>query len=179
RERTSRGRACHRRAPAQATAPPAPPPGSNSPDAASPAVRARASPALRCAPSRGSGRTARGSRGRTGPPRSGETSAGISPGGASSTPGGRIVAAVGRELQELIRLVRPELADQWVRVHDGVGELAGDPLHLEDVYVLRRVAQVVELDRSARILDRLARLADGGQEPAAVLAAALPHLRRL
>src|SRR5262249_60915321 len=164
---------------APATYPPDTRARSITPAAASPPARARGHRALRSGRSRGSGRTARGSRDRTGLPRSDAPSGETWPVDPSLRTGRRIVAAVGRKLQELVGLVCPELGNQGIRVQDGVGELAADPLHLEDVHVLRRVAQVVELDRPARILDRLARLPDRGQEPLAVLDAPLHDLRRL
>src|SRR5882672_7724396 len=93
---------------------------------------------------------------------------------SASRPGRRIVAGVGGELQEVVGLVGPELRHHRIGVDDGIGELAADALHLEDVHVLRRVARLVELDGSPRVLDGLARLLDGGEEALAVLDAALP-----
>src|SRR5229473_339362 len=68
-----------------------------------------------------------------------------------------ILARVGRALEELLRLVGPELRDGRVGVDHGGGELAADLVHPQHVDVLGRVAPVVELDRPARVrggLDR-------------------------
>src|SRR5690349_14416955 len=81
----------------------------------------------------------------------------------------RIVARVGRALEELLRLVGPELRDRRVGVHDGRHELAAHALHLQDVDVLGGVAPVVERDGPARIGRGLDGAADGGHHLLAVL----------
>src|SRR5947209_4899536 len=81
-------------------------------------------------------------------------------------------------LQELLRVVLPELAHMRVRVDDGVLQLAADALDLADVDVLRRVAVGVHLHRTAgRVGDP--HPAQRGHERRAVLDVAADRLDRL
>src|SRR4029450_2695121 len=107
--------------PARDTSPTGRPRESESPGGASRPARARARPGPRSGPPRDSARTARGSRGRSGPPRNAAPSVETWLAGPSSRARRRIVAAVGRKLQELVGLVRPELADPWGRMDGRVG----------------------------------------------------------
>src|SRR6267378_7843541 len=70
---------------------------------------------------------------------------------ATSRLHGRIVAVVGRRLEELVRPVGPELRPHWIGVDHGVLQPAADLFNPHDVHVLRRVAVLVELDRTSRV----------------------------
>src|SRR3989441_539362 len=81
-------------------------------------------------------------------------------------------------LQELLRVVLPELAHMRVRVDDGVLQLAAEALDLADVDVLRRVAVSVHLHRAAgRVGDP--HPAQRGHERRAILDVAADRLDRL
>src|SRR3989441_889458 len=81
-------------------------------------------------------------------------------------------------LQELLRVVLPELAHMRVRVDDGVLQLAADALDFADVDVLRRVAVSVHLHRAAgRVGDP--HPAQRGHERRAILDVAADRLDRL
>src|SRR5262249_18289093 len=60
-----------------------------------------------------------------------------------------VVAAVQRTLHVLVGLVLPELADRRVRGDHRVLQPATDALHLANVDVLDRVAEIVHLQRAA------------------------------
>src|SRR5262249_13673822 len=100
-------------------------------------------------------------------------------GALTSRLGGRVRAIVGRRLQEIVRLLRPELRHHRVRMDHRVLQSAGDLLDAHDVDVLRRVAILVELDRAARIVRRLARPAESSEESVAILDVALKRPRGL
>src|SRR5262245_10498688 len=84
------------------------------------------------------------------------------PRAASARLARRVVARVERQLQVLLGVVLPELAHRRERGHDGVLQLAVDPLDLPDVDVLHGVAPAVHADRPARRVPDLD-LAERGQ----------------
>jgi hypothetical protein len=85
---------------------------------------------------------------------------------------------VGRSLEIFVLLVGPELRDVRIGVDHRVLELAAHPLHLPDVDVLDRIAEVVHLHGPARVLRDL-HLAEGGHELLLVLDLAVDGLQRL
>src|SRR2546422_2149673 len=90
----------------------------------------------------------------------------------------RKVPVVHGLLQEIVRLILPELRDGRIGMDDGVPELAVLPLDLADVDVLDRVAVGVELDRAAGSVGDL-HPAQRLQELLAVLHVAADDLGRL
>src|SRR5438309_1293654 len=92
---------------------------------------------------------------------------------------GRVRAVVRRRLEELVRSVRPELRHHGIRVDHGVLQPSAGLLDAHDVDVLGGVVVLVELDRPARILGRLARPAQRDQEAVAVLDVAAERARGL
>src|SRR6266850_4251138 len=88
------------------------------------------------------------------------------------------VPGIDRLLEELLRVVLPELAHVRVRVDDRVLQLAVHALDLADVDVLRRVAVGVHLHRAPRRVGDL-HLAQGRHERGAVLHLAADGLHRL
>src|SRR5258705_13292015 len=93
-------------------------------------------------------------------------------------PAGRPVPRVQGLLEEVFRLVGPELGHGRVGVDDGVLELAALPLYPANVDVLDGVAVGVELDRPARGVGDLG-FPERGQEGRLLLYVAIHGARRL